>query len=134
MTWALESLKNVLFNRLLLSKVYIVWAKKVRRSYLSRNWRGIQNLERYRLVVSKLAWGIWKILTWTVESLKMFTLIGSFWVKYILLELEKYRGVIFHKTEEGYKTWKEIDLSFQNWHEEFEKIWPEQSKVSKCSL
>ena len=28
MTWALGSLKNFHFNRLLLSKVYIVWAKK----------------------------------------------------------------------------------------------------------
>ena len=39
------------FNVLLLSKVYIVWAKKVQRSYLSWNWRGIQNLERNQLVV-----------------------------------------------------------------------------------
>ena len=44
LTWALESLINFHFNRLLLSKVYIVWAKKVQRSYLSWNWRGIQNL------------------------------------------------------------------------------------------
>ena len=33
-----------------------------------------------------------------------------------------YRGVIFHDTEEGYKTWREIDLSFQNWHEEFDEF------------
>ena len=46
---------NFRFNELLLSKVYIVWAKKVQRSYLSWNWRGIQNLERNRLAVSKLA-------------------------------------------------------------------------------
>ena len=32
---ALKSLKNIRFNVLLLSKVYIVWAKKVQRSYLS---------------------------------------------------------------------------------------------------
>ena len=52
LTWALESLKNFHFNVLLLNKIYIVWAKKVQRSYLSRNWKGIQNLERNRLVVS----------------------------------------------------------------------------------
>ena len=51
---ALESLKKFHFNVLLLSKVYIVWAKKVQRSYLSWNWRGTQNLERNELVVSKL--------------------------------------------------------------------------------
>ena len=56
---------------------------------------------------------------------------GSFWAKYILFELKKYRGVIFHESEEGYKIWRGIDLSFQNWHKEFDKFWPEQSKVSK---
>ena len=55
LTWALESLKKFHFNVLLLSKVYIVWAKKVQRSYLSWNWREIQNLERNQLVISKLA-------------------------------------------------------------------------------
>ena len=47
---------------------------------------------------------------------------GSFWAKYILFELKKYRGVIFYETEEGYKIWRGIDLSFQNWHKEFDKI------------
>ena len=62
---------------------------------------------------------------------KIFTLIGSFWAKYILLELKKYLGVIFHETEEGYKIWRGIKLLFQNWHKEFYKIWPEHWKVSK---
>ena len=53
---------------------------------------------------------------------------GSFWAKYILFELKKYRGVIFHETEEGYKIWRGIDLSFQNWHKKFDKFWPEHSK------
>ena len=47
---------------------------------------------------------------------KIFTLMGSFWAKYILFELKKYRGVIFPETEEGYTIWRGIDLSFQNWH------------------
>ena len=55
LTRALESLRNFHFKGLLLSKVYIVWAKKVQRSNISWNWRGIQNLKRNRLVVSKLA-------------------------------------------------------------------------------
>ena len=62
---------------------------------------------------------------------KIFTLMSSFWAKYILFELKKYRGVIFHETEEGYKIWRGIDLSFQNWHKEFDKFWLENSKVSK---
>ena len=47
---------------------------------------------------------------------------GSFSANYIFFELKKYRGVIFHETEEGYKIWREIDLSFQNSHEEFDKF------------
>ena len=47
---------------------------------------------------------------------------GSFGTKYILFELEKYREVIFHETKEGYKIWRGIDLSFQNWHKEFDKF------------
>ena len=47
---------------------------------------------------------------------------GCFPAKYILHELKKYRGVIFHETEEGYKIWRGIDLSFKNWHNEFDKF------------
>ena len=47
---------------------------------------------------------------------KIFILMGSFWAKYILFELKKYRGVIFHETEEGCKIWRGIDSSFKNWH------------------
>ena len=36
---------------------------------------------------------------WTFESLKTSTLIGSFWSKYIMFELENYRGVTSHDTE-----------------------------------
>ena len=73
---------------------------------------------------------------WTEHSKvsKMFILMGYFWAKYILFELKKYRGVIFHETEGGYKIWRGIDLSFQNWHKEFDKIWPEHSKVSKIFI
>ena len=116
------------------------------------------------------------------------TLMSCFWPKCILLELKKYRSVIFHNTQEWCKVWgktdfcfennmknfarfncstwksqnwdcyvilllkvenlwaqnlheryvlwqwrmkqnlKGIDLSVQNWHEEFNKFWPEQLK------
>ena len=39
---------------------------------------------------------------------------GSFWAKYRLFELKKYRRVIFHETEEGYKILRGTDLSFQS--------------------
>ena len=78
LTWALESLKNFHFNGLLLSKVYIVWPKKVQRSYLSWHWRVMQNLKKNWLVVWKMTWGIWLIFTRALESFKIGTLMGSF--------------------------------------------------------
>ena len=81
LTRAVESLKNVHFNGLLLSKVYIVWAKKVQTSYVSWNRREIQNLERNPLVLWKLAYGIWQILTREVESLKSFHFNGLLYSK-----------------------------------------------------
>ena len=72
LTQALQSPKKFYFDVLLLRKVYITWARKVHRSYLSWNWRGVQNLKRNRLVVSKLASGIWQNLTEALESLKNF--------------------------------------------------------------
>ena len=116
------------FNRLLL---YIFWAKKVQRGYLSWNWRGIQNLERIHLSFQDWHKEFDEFWPEPSEVLKIFTLIGSFWAKYTFFELKKYRGVTFHETEEGYKIWRGIDFSFQNWHKEFDKFWPEHSKVSK---
>ena len=65
---------------------------------------------------------------------KMCTLMGYFWPKYIMFELKKYRGVIFHDTEEWCKIWRKTDLWFGKWHEEFGKFSPEHSKVSKLGL
>ena len=36
-----------------------------------------------------------------LKVLIIFTLMGFFWAKYIFFKLKKYRGVIFHETEEG---------------------------------
>ena len=65
---------------------------------------------------------------------KNFTLMCSFWAKYILFELKKYRGVIFHDIEEWCKIWRKTDLLLGKWHEEFGKFSPEHSKVSKLEL
>ena len=65
---------------------------------------------------------------------KIFTLMCSFWAKFILFELKRYRGVIFHDTEEWCKIWRKTDLWLGKWHEEFGKFSPEHSKVSKLGL
>ena len=98
LTRALQSLKNVHFDVLFLSRVYIVWAKKVQRSYLSRHWRVIQTLERNRHVVSKLTWGIWWILTRALENLKNFHFNGLF-------------------LSRVYIVWaKKVQMSYLSWH------------------
>ena len=179
---ALKPLKKFHFNGVLLSKVYNFWAKKVQRSYVSWHWRVMQNLEKnwhavwkmtwriwqiftraleslkigtlmgsfypklkmfqlksYRrvilwqwrimqilkrnwLVFSKLAWAIWQILTQALKSLKIWTLLGSFWTKYIMFQLKKCRKVMFDGTEDWCKSWRKTDLCFPKWREEFGKF------------
>ena len=70
----------------------------------------------------------------TQKSQKICTLIGSFYAKYMTLDLKKYRGVIFHDNEEWCKIWWKTDFLFGKWHEEFVKFSPEQLKVSKLGL
>ena len=38
LTWSLESLNNLCFNWLLVTKVYIIWATKLQSSFLSWHW------------------------------------------------------------------------------------------------
>ena len=68
------------------------------------------------------------------EVSKTFPLMGSFWAKYILFELKKYRGVIFHKIDEGCKIWMGIDLSFQNWHNNLSNFDLSTQKSKQFSL
>ena len=58
----------------------------------------------------------------------------SFWAKYILFVLKRYRGAIFHDTEKWCKIWRKNNLWFEKWHEEFGKVSPEYLKVSKLGL
>ena len=52
-----------------------------------------------------------------------------------MYELEIYKVVMCYDNKEWYKIWKEIYLSVQNCYEEFNKLWPEHSKISTiCTL
>ena len=46
-----------------------------------------------------------------------------------MYELKIYKGVLCHDNEEWYKIRRGIDLSVQNWHEEFDKFLREHSKI-----
>ena len=65
---------------------------------------------------------------------KKCVLIGSFWPKYILFELQKYEGVIFHDTEKLRKFWRKTKLRFEKRLEKFGKFSPEHLRVSKLGL
>ena len=41
---------------------------------------------------------------------------------------------MFHDNEEWWKNWRGIDLLVQNWHEEFDELWPEHSKISQICI
>ena len=132
-TRALEKSQNWDFYVILSSKVKNAWSWNLQRSYKSWQWRMMQNLKRNWLVVSKLKWGISRVLTRALKSLKIGTLMGSFWTKHITFELKKYRAFMFDSSEDWCKIWRKIDLRLPKWHEEFgihRSIW----KISKLRL
>ena len=80
-----------------------------------------------------------------VQNFRLFTahvkfhqictyLTGAFCWKYIKFQLKRYRAFMSPETEERRKIWREADLWFRNWHEEFEIFLPEHWKVSKLGL
>ena len=72
--------------------------------------------------------------TRALESLKIGILMGSFNSKLTKYELKIHRGVICHDNEEWCKIWRGIDLSFQSWHEQFDKFWSKHLKGSKVFI
>ena len=87
-------------------------AKKVQRNYISWYFRVMQNLKKSRFVLSKMR-RIWWILIWALKSLhldwSLSCKVNSVWPK-------RYRGVIFHDTEEPCQIRRKMDLRFEKWH------------------
>ena len=94
----------------------------------------MQNLKTNWLVISKFTWGFGEFLPKHLKVSKIFILMGYFWAKYILIEQKKSIAIIFHETEEEYKIWRGIDLSFKNCHLKFYKFWPEHLYISKIFI
>ena len=65
---------------------------------------------------------------------KTCTFICSYCAKYLMFDLKKYRGVIFHDTEGWCKIWRKTNLWFGKWHEEYGKFSPQHLKVSKVQF
>ena len=90
--------------------------------YSTQDWK--INLKENWFVVSKMT-RIWWIL---IRALKSLTNLHFHW--FLLCKVfnvwpKKYRGVIFHDTEEWCKIWRKTDLLLGKWHEEFSKFSPE---------
>ena len=52
-----------------------------------------------------------------------------------MYELKIYSRVIYYDNEKICKIGRRIDLSFQNWHKDFDECWPKHLKMSKfCTL
>ena len=84
---------------------------------------------------SKFTWGIWRILTRALESLKNVLFNGILLKKVYNIWAKNCRGVMFHNTEEWCKIWRGIGFFFQKWHEKLDKFWPKYLKVLKiCTL
>ena len=73
-------------------------------------------------------------MTGALESLEKFHFNGLLLSKVYIVELKKYRGVIFHDIVEWSKIWRKTDLLLGKWHEEFGKFSSEHLKVSKLEL
>ena len=71
--------------------------------------------------------------TWPepLQVSKTCIFIWFYCAKYLMFDLKKYGGVIFHNTEGWCKIWRKTDLWFGKWHEEYRKFSPEQLRVSK---
>ena len=95
---------------------------------LEKNWLVVWNLTYY------ITWGIWPIFTTALKIVNIETLMGSFYPKLKMHELKAYRGVMCNETAEWWKIWGGVDLSFQNWHKEYNKFWIKYLKVSKLGL
>ena len=122
MTEALESVKNLHFNGIFLTKVNNVW-KKYRGGIFhdTREWCKIWRKTDF--------FGKWheefgKFSPEHVKVLKLGPLLGPFIQSGKCMSLV-FAAVICYDNEEWRKIWKRIELSVQNWHEKFNKFWPE---------
>ena len=112
-------------------------------------WKYTKKLKKYRGVVShdteewckiwtktNLLFQKWKEFGefWSKHSKvsKTCTLIGPFRAKYIMFDLKKYRGLIFHDTKSHSKFEEKLTRGLEN--EEFGKLSSEHVKVSKLVL
>ena len=98
-----------------------VWSKKVQISYVSWDWRMMQNVGRNWLILWKMIWEIWQILT----QLSKVWIFSLSWAPFDQsTQWLNCRKVMCNNTEEWYKVWRGTNLSFGKCHEEFCEFLP----------
>ena len=102
--------KNWDFNGVLLSKVENVWAWNLQGSFVSWQWRMMQNLKRNWLVSSKLTWEIWRSLTRALENIKNLHFNGLLLNKVYNVWAKKRIGELFDGTEYWCNIWRKTGL------------------------
>ena len=117
-TWKCQ---NRYFHGILLPEVKYVWAKKCVMTLKNDEKSEEEFTCHFKISIKKFD----KFWFEHSKVLKIYTLMGCFWPKYIMFELKKYRGVIFNDTREWCKIWSKTDLWFGKWHKKFGKFSPE---------
>ena len=123
--------QNLYFDRLL--KVYKILAKK-HREVMSHDPEDRCTVWRKTNLLFQKWQEFDEIWTEQLQVSKTCTFICSNCAKYLMFDLKKYRGVIFHDTEGWCKIWRKINLWFGKWHEEYGIFSPEHLKVSKLGF
>ena len=88
---------------------------------LIRALKSLKKLNCDGLLLNKV-YNIWTKYIMFEQSIQCLNKVYNVWTKYTMFELKKYRGVMFHETEEWCKIWRKTDLYFPEWHEEFVKF------------
>ena len=71
-------------------------------------WRGIDlSCQDRQKQFDKFWFDHWKVS-------KIYFLMGGFWLKYVIFELKKYRGVIFHDAREWCKFKEKVTCGLKN--------------------
>ena len=109
LTWELKSLKNLLFNGLILTN-YMFELKKYRGVMFDCTQDWYKVWRKTGLCFQKLTWGIF---TTALESLQIRTLMASFCLKLKMYELKIYRGVICYDIEEWFTIEEELTCQFK---------------------
>ena len=117
------------FDEILLSKVENVWASKFTEKLCVMTMNNDTKIEEERTCRFKIDMRNFTNFDLSTRKSKKFVLIGSLWPKHILFELRKYRGLIFHDSEELCTFWRKTDLWFEKRFEKFGKFSPEHLKV-----